>query len=92
MTLIIIYENIGEIPKKELERILSCVLYTLIYNYVSIAYLSCQSKTLSDISINPIFKDTSFNTLLSIGILELLLNLVYCHRFMMKPNSTVVLN
>ena len=78
--------------EKKLQRVLSCVVYTLIDNYVSIAYISCQSKTLSEISINPTFKDTSFNILLCIGILELLLNLVYCHRFMMKPNSTVVLN
>ena len=33
-----------------------------------------------------------FNVLHGIGIPELLLNLVSCHGFMKKPNSTVILN
>ena len=37
-------------------------------------------------------EDKSFNILLGIGIPELLLNLVSCHGFMKKPNSTVILN
>ena len=85
MALIMIYENNGEILKK-LHRVLSCVVYTLIDNYVFIDYLSCQSKTLSDISSNTEFKDTSFNVLPGIGIPERLLNLVSCHGFMKKPN------
>ena len=91
MVLITIYENNGEIPKK-MYRVLSCVVYTLIENYVFIDYLSCQSKTLISISSKPIFEQTSFNILLGIGIPELLLNLVSCHGFMKKPNSTVILN
>ena len=69
-----------------------CVVYTLIYNYICIDYLSCQSKTLSPISFNPEFKDTLFNILIGIGIPELLLNLLSCHGFMKKPNSNVILN
>ena len=49
-------------------------------------------KTLSSISSKPTFEQTSFNILLGIGIPELLLNLVSCHGFMKKPNSTVILN
>ena len=73
-------------------RVLSCVNYTLIDNYVCIDYLSCQSKKLFDISNNSTFKETSFNLLLGIGIPELLLDLVSCHGFMKKSNSTVILN
>ena len=61
-------------------------------NYVCIDYLSCKLKTLSSISSKLIFEQTSFNILLGIGIPELLLNLVSCHGFMKKPNSTVILN
>ena len=68
------------------------VVYTLIDNYVCIDYLLCQSKNLSDISINPKFRDTSFNILLCISIPELLLNIVSCRVFMKKPNSAVILN
>ena len=40
MALIIIHDNNGEIPLKK--RVLSCVVYSLIDNYVCIDYLSCQ--------------------------------------------------
>ena len=72
---------------QNLYRVLSFVVYTLIYKDVCIDYMSCQSKT-----CNPTFKYTSLNLLLGIGIPELLLNLVSCHGFMKKPNSTVILN
>ena len=68
-------------------RVLSCVVYTLIENYICIDYLSCKSKNLSAISYNTTFKDTSFNILLGMGITELLLNLVSCHILMKKTNS-----
>ena len=67
--------------------VLSFVVFSLIDNYVCIDYLPCQS-----ISSNPTFEDTSFNTLLGIGIIELLLDLLSCHGFTKKPNSTVILN
>ena len=41
MALIIIYENNGEIPKR-LYRVLICVIYSFIDNYVCIDHLSCQ--------------------------------------------------
>ena len=83
MELIMSYE-INEVKPKKVYRVLSCVLYSIIENYVCIDYLSCQSKTLSTIYSNRIFKQTSFNILLGIGIPELLLNLVPCHGFMEK--------
>ena len=83
MALIIIYENNVK-DTKTFYIVLSCVVYTLIDNYVFVYYLPCQSKTLYDISSNPTFKETSFNLLLGVGIPELLLNLVSCHGFMKK--------
>ena len=71
---------------------LSCVLYYLIENYVLIDYILCQSKTLRRISSNRIFEQTSFKILIGIGIPDLLLNLLFCHGFTEKPNSTVILN
>ena len=49
-------------------RVLSCVLYSLINNYVCIDYLCFQSKKLSTISYDRIFEQTSYNILLGIGI------------------------
>ena len=59
MALIMIYENNVK-DRKTVYRVLCCVFNTLIDNYVCIDYLSCQSKTLCDISSNPTFKDTRF--------------------------------
>ena len=64
---------------KKMYKVLSCVIYSLIENYVCIDYLWCQSKTLIFVSSKPKLEQTSFNILLVIGILELLLNLVSCH-------------
>ena len=68
-------------PPKILYRVLGCVLYSILKNYVCIDYISCQSKTLSRISYNMIFEQPSLNILLGIGNPEVLLNLVYCHGF-----------
>ena len=91
MALIMFYENNGERPEK-VYTMLSCVVYSLIYNYVCINYISCQSKILISVSSKPTFEQISFNILLGIGIPEILLNLVSCHGFMKKPNSTVISN
>ena len=56
MALIMIYETVG-MSKTNVIIVLSCVVYTVIYNYVCIDYLSFQSKTLCNISKNTIFKE-----------------------------------
>ena len=49
MALIMSHEN-NEEKTKKVYRVLSCVIYSLIDNYVCIDYLSCQSKTLISVS------------------------------------------
>ena len=49
-------------------------------------------KTLSVISVDKIPEEASYNELLDIGIPEVLMNLVSCHKSTKKPNSTVILN
>ena len=91
MALVMIDENVGMSINK-LFRVLSCVVYTPMDNYVCIDYLLCQTKTLCEISKNITFKETNLNLLLGIGIPELLLNLVSSYGFMLKSNSSVILN
>ena len=67
MTLIMIDETVV-IDIRKVYRVLMCVVYNLIDNYVCIDYLLCQSKTLCDIAKNLTFKETNFNLLLGIGI------------------------
>ena len=63
-------------------RVLSCVIYYGIDNYVCVDYLCCYSKTLSVIFSDKIFGQAIYNRLLGIGIPEVLMNLVSLHGFM----------
>ena len=76
---------------KKMFRVLSCVLYYVIENYFCIEYLCCQSKPLSVICYDKMFASTSYNELPGIGIPEVLMNLISCHGFMKKTDSTVIL-
>ena len=64
---------------------LSFVIYTIIKNYVCIAYLACQSKKLCEIPVGSgggsEHGDKSFDKILGIGIPYLLMNLISCHGF-----------
>ena len=91
MALTMIYETVRK-EIIEVYRLLSYVVYTPIDNYVCIYHLSCQSNTLCGISNYATFKEISFNLLINIGITELLLNLVSCHGFMIKLDSTMISN
>ena len=85
IALVIFYENRTNNTMKVF-RVLSCVLYTVIENYVCIAYLCCQSKKLSLICSDKVFYDGSYNELLGIGIPEVLMNFISCHGFMKKTD------
>ena len=67
-------------------RVLSCVLYYVIENYVCIEYICFHSKTLSVIFSDKIFEGASYNELLGIDIPEVLMHLISCHGFMKKKN------
>ena len=56
MAIIMIYDNNGG-NARIVYRLLTCVVYSLIGNYVCIDYLSCQSKTLISISSKPTFEE-----------------------------------
>ena len=53
--------------------------------YVCIDYLACQSKQLSEMPVvytgGSKHGDKRFNIILGIGILDLLMNLIYCRGF-----------
>ena len=72
-------------------RLLICVIYTIIDNYVYIDYLDCQPKKLSFICMDGNYLRECFNELLGIGILDLLMDLLSCHGFMSNISSTVML-
>ena len=90
IAIVILYETKTKNPTK-VYRVLSCVLYSVMYNYVWIDFLCCHSKTLSVISSDKIFEEASYNDLIGIGIPEVLMNLISCHGFTKQTNSTVIL-
>ena len=91
IALIIFYESKTKKTIK-IYRVLSCVLYYVIYNYVCIEYLCFQYQTLIRISSDKTFEQVNYKILLVIGIPELLMNLVSYQVFMKKLNLTVTLN
>ena len=76
-------------------RVLSCVIYTIINHCVCIDYLSCQSKTLSEISVGSggisQHGDKRFGRILGIGIPDLLMNLMSCRGYLKNINYVVIL-
>ena len=61
------YDNRTTNPTKVF-RVLSCVVYSVIENYVCIDYLGCKSKKLNIICSDKIFKDWRYKELPGIGI------------------------
>ena len=55
IALVMFYDNITKYAT-EVYRVLGCVLYSVIDNYVCIDYLCCQSKLIIDISRDKFFR------------------------------------
>ena len=94
LALVIFYES-GKTIIRKLFRVLICVIYTIINKYVCIDYLGSKKSKLSDLKIgcNGSSKQNGmeYNNLLGIGIPDLLLNLLSCHRFLKNDDSVVIL-
>ena len=74
---------------------LSCVIYTIISNYVCIDYLDSESKKLSELGLGSggNFKhvNKSYEEILGIGIPDLLMNSMSCHGFLKNKDSVLIL-
>ena len=72
-------------PKKSF-KVLSCVIYTIIRNYVCISFLDYESKKLSELGLGSggSFKyvSKSYDKILGIRILDLLMNFMSCYGFL----------
>ena len=79
----------------EIFKVLSCVIYTIISNYVFIDYLGSESKELSEIGLSSDgrFKhvNKSYDDILGIEIQDLLMNLMSCHGFWKNKCYVVIL-
>ena len=77
-------------PKKDF-KVLSYVIYTIIDSCVCIDSLSCQSKQLSQISVDYKYVEKYFNRILGIGILYLLMKLLSSHGFLKNIKSIFII-
>ena len=80
---------------KKVFKVLSCVIYTIISNYVCIDYLASEWKTLSEVIVGSVggykHEEKSYDKILGIGIPDLLINLMSCHGFLKNKYSVVIL-
>ena len=80
---------------KKAYRVLSCVICTIIKNYVCNDYLACKPKIISEIPVGSgggsKHGDKSSDRILGIGIKDLLMNLMSCHGFSKNIKYVVIL-
>ena len=80
-------------PKK-MFKVLSCVIYKIIRNYVCIDYLGSDNFLKSDLRLGPggsyKYFNKSYDNVLGFGIPDLLMNLLSCHRFLKNNDSVVI--
>ena len=92
LALLMFYETRADNPKKYF-KVLSCVIYTIIKNYVFIYYLAWQSNKLSEINAGSVRRskhgDKKIDNILGIGIPFLLMNIMSYRGFLKKINSVV---
>ena len=75
-------------------RVLSCVIYTIIINYVCTDYLGSEKK-LSDLRLGPggSYKNLNkkYDNVLGLCIPDLLMNLLSCYGFLKNNDYVVIL-
>ena len=81
---------------KKIFRVLSCVIYTIIRNYVCIYYLGYENLFLSDLRLGvsgSSYKhlDKNYDNVLGFGIPDLLMNLLSCQGFLKNNESVAIL-
>ena len=85
----------GKKNEKKMFRVLSCVIYTIISNYVCIDYLGSEKSKLSNLCIGVTgrYKNLGkkYDNVLGFSIPDLLLDLLSCQGFLKKNESVVIL-
>ena len=88
------YEN-REKKCKEMFRVFSCVIYTIIRKYVCIDYLGSEKSKLSYLSLGVYGKykhlDKNYENVLGFGIPDILFNLLSCQVFLKNNESVIIL-
>ena len=75
--------------------VLSCLIYTIISNYVCIDYLGYEKSKLSDLrlGVSGSYKHPGkkYDNVLGFAITDMLLNLLFCQGFLNNNESSIIL-
>ena len=92
---LVVFNEPGNIIPREMFKVLICVVYIIIDRYVCIDYLGTEIKKISELRICCTLKTKhegmEYDNLFSIGIPDILLNILSCHVFLNNNESIVVL-
>ena len=93
IALVVFYE-LGNFNPRKMFRVLSCVIYTIIERYVCIDYLCKETKKISELRLGCTLKtkreNMDYDKLFGIGIPDILLNMLSCHRSLNNNESIVI--
>ena len=90
---ILMFYEIRKNPKKSV-KMLSCVIYTIISNYVCIDYIACVCFFKSELPLGTgggfTHENKSYDKIFGIAIPYLFMNLISCHGFLKNKNSVFI--
>ena len=76
-------------------KVLSCVIYTIIYRYVCIDYLGTEKKKISELHLSCSLKtrheNKDYDNLFGIGITDIFMNMLSCQGFLNNNEFIMIL-
>ena len=92
---LIVNNEHGSFSTRNVFKVLSCVIYTIIDKYVCIDYLCTEKKRLIELKLGLTLKtkheDQDYDNLFGIGIPDIFMNMFSCQGFINNNNSIVML-
>ena len=94
LALVVFYE-LRTFNRRKMFRVLSCVIYTIIYRYVCIDYLGTETNKMSELKLGCTLKtkheNKDYDNLFGIGIPDIFMNMLSCQGFLNNNESIVIL-
>ena len=73
-------------------KVLSSIVYCIMYNLICVDYLCCTKTKLCIVSKGQLFENRTYNSVSGIGIPEILMNIISCRGFLNNTQSDVILS
>ena len=93
MLALVVFYELGDFNPRKIFRVLSCVIYTIIYRYVCTDYLGTETKKISELrlgcTLEKKHENMDYDNIFGIGITDILLNMLSCQGFLNNNESIV---